>query len=91
MADAILNELANKSVEYITWYLSLNDKQLAGSYEDVVRNFYILDDVNKLLIQSHNMAVKSKEGKSNDMASHYTNKFEQLYKIFNSRAGVIRK
>lgn len=91
MADAILNELANKSVEYITWYLSLNDKQLASSYEDVVRNFYILDDVNKLLIQSHNMAVKSKEGKSNDMASHYTNKFEQLYKIFNSRAGVIRK
>ena len=25
---AILNDLANKSVEYITWYLSLDDQRL---------------------------------------------------------------
>ncbi len=90
-AEEILGDLANKAVEYITWYLSLNDKQLAGSYDDVVRNFYILDDVNKLLIQSHNNAVKSKEAKSNDLASHYNDKFEELYQIFNSRVGNLQR
>ena len=51
--EAILNDLANKSVEYITWYLSLNDQRLQGSYEDCLRNFYILDEINKSLARAN--------------------------------------
>ena len=43
-AEAILSDLANKAVEYISWYLSLDDQRLANSYEECVRNFYILDE-----------------------------------------------
>ena len=46
-AEAILSDLANKAVEYISWYLSLDDQRLANSYEECVRNFYILDELNK--------------------------------------------
>jgi hypothetical protein len=51
--EAILNDLANKSVEYITWYLSLDDQRLQGSYEDCLRNFYILDEINKSLARAN--------------------------------------
>lgn len=51
--EAILNDLANKSVEYITWYLSLDDQRLQGSYEDCLRYFYILDEINKSLARAN--------------------------------------
>ena len=55
--EAILNDLANKSVEYITWYLSLDDQRLQGSYEDCLRYFYILDEINKSLARAKLPAV----------------------------------
>lgn len=40
-AENILNALANNAVEYITWYLSLNELQFANSYENCMRYLYI--------------------------------------------------
>ena len=84
-AEAILNELANKSVEYIAWYLTLDDMKLASVYENCVRNFYMLDEINKSLMQ----AVEAEEGdemtSTSEMALHYTKKFEELYGMFNDR------
>ena len=88
--EAILNDLANKSVEYITWYLSLNDQRLQGSYEDCLRNFYILDEINKSLARANAAGGVQGEGeqqKKSDMASHYAKKFEDLYEVFNKRVG----
>ncbi len=89
-AQAILDELANKAVEYITWYMSLNDGQLANVYESCVRNFYILDEVNKSLNRIDQAAAAQPEGEvkaSTDMADHYAEKFEELYDAFNRRIG----
>ena len=88
--EAILNDLANKSVEYITWYLSLNDQRLQGSYEDCLRNFYILDEINKSLARANAAGGVQSEGEQqnkSDMASHYAKKFEELYEVFNKRVG----
>ena len=88
--EAILNDLANKSVEYITWYLSLDDQRLQGSYEDCLRNFYILDEINKSLARANAAGGVQGEGEQqnkSDMASHYAKKFEELYEVFNKRVG----
>ena len=89
-AESILDELANKAVEYITWYMSLDDERLALSYENCVRNFYILDEINK----SFDKIAQKKQGQtegemstSSEMADHYAQKFEELYDMFNVRIG----
>ena len=82
-AENILNALANNAVEYITWYLSLNELQFANSYENCMRYLYILDDVCKTLSQ-----MKGENGKVIDSATYYTDKLNQLYKLLEQRAGV---
>ena len=82
-AENILNALANNAVEYITWYLSLNELQFANSYENCMRYLYILDDVCKTLSQ-----MKGENGKVIDSATPYTDKLNQLYKLLEQRAGV---
>jgi hypothetical protein len=89
-AEAILDELGNKAVEYITWYMSLDDERLALSYDNCIRNFYILDDVNKALekIQAKKAGQPESEmSASSEMADHYAQKFEELYEMFNVRIG----
>ena len=89
-AEAILDELANKAVEYITWYMSMDDEHLAYAYENCYRNFLILDEVNKSLskISSLSEAKSNNEVKtSSDIALHYAKKFEELYSLFNARIG----
>ena len=72
-AENILEQLANNSVEYAAWYLSLDNDRFAGSYEECMRHFYILDD--------------AKTGKEPESAAHYAQKFEQLYQLLESRVG----
>lgn len=82
-ASAILNHLANKSVEYLTWYLSLEDDLLYLSYENCLRHLYILDDLNKefdKLAQNDNG-----EGSYTQLAEQYAKQFAGLYEIFNKR------
>ena len=89
-AESILDELANKAVEYITWYMSLDDERLALSYENCVRNFYILDEINKSFDKIASKAQDMSESEmkvSTDMANHYAQKFEELYDMFNVRIG----
>lgn len=90
--EAILNDLANKSVEYITWYLSLDDQRLQGSYEDCLRHFYILDEINKSLARAGSgIEGEGEQQMNSDMAAHYAKKFEELYDVFNKRVGGGKK
>ena len=67
-ADLIINDLANKSVEYMIWYLSLNEGQLNASSENFMYHASILDAEVRLM-----QKYKSKQTK------HYAEKLEQLY------------
>ncbi len=89
-AEAILEDMANKAVEYITWYLSLDDERLALSYENCVRNFYILDDINKSFGRIASQTEEKPEGEmktSTERIEHYIQKFDELYDMFNTRIG----
>ena len=89
-AETILNELANKAVEYITWYLSLDDERLAISYSNCMRNFIILDEVNKSFERIVAQTKAQPEGEmtqSAEMAAHYAQKFDELYNMINARVG----
>ena len=89
-ASAILDELGNKAVEYITWYMSLDDERLALSYDNCVRNFIILDEVSKSL---ERMASNAQQQAGTEVqapteyAEHYRQKFNDLYDMFNARVG----
>ena len=81
-------------MEYISWYLSLDDQRLANSYEECVRNFYILDELNKTLARCNTASgveSESEQKPKSDMSAHYVKKFEELYEVFNNRVGGKRK
>lgn len=73
---AILDDMANNSLEYITWYLSMNNKRLALSTQECLYHFYLLDDISKIM-----------ETNGLEQAKEYTNKFKELYSIFADRTG----
>ena len=73
---AILDDMANNSLEYITWYLSMSNKRLALSTQECLYHFYLLDDISKIM-----------ETNGLEQAKEYTNKFKELYSIFADRAG----
>ena len=68
-ANKIIDELANKSLEYMIWYLSLNDNQLAIAGENFVYNASLLDAEVRLM----------EKYKSEELAKHYSTQLDQLY------------
>ncbi|WP_349834732.1 glycosyltransferase family 117 protein, partial [Bacteroides fragilis] len=67
-ADQIIDELANKSVEYLTWYLSLDDNHLLMSQREFIMHLSALD-----------MEVKMMEKYKSKLAGNYTPKVNELY------------
>ena len=90
-AATILDELANKAVEYVNWYLSMDNSHFALSYESCYRNFLILDEINKSLSKLTSLCEKKgKEGEIDvvsEASLHYAKRFEELYMLFNERIG----
>ncbi len=89
-AETILDELANKAVEYLTWYLSMDDRHFQEAYEACVRNFYILDELNKSfsrLQASKGVQNEDEQPQAPDMAIYYARRFDELYDVFNQRLG----
>ena len=73
---AILDDMANNSLEYITWYLSMSNKRLALSVHECQYYFGLLYDITKIM-----------EMNGLKQAKDYSDKFEELYTIFAGRAG----
>ena len=74
-ANKIIDELANKSLEYMIWYLSLNDNQLAIASENFVYNASLLDAEVRLM----------EKYKSEELAKHYSTQLDQLYNEYVTR------
>ena len=75
---AILDDMANKSLEYITWYLGMDNRRFALSTQECLYHFYLLDEIAKMM-----------ENNNVPQAENYTKKFNELYGIFTERAGRI--
>ena len=76
-ADQIIDELANKSVEYLTWYLSLDDNHLLMSQREFIMHLSALD-----------MEAKMMEKYKSKLAGNYTPKVNELYNIYVGRMKV---
>ena len=89
-AETILGELANKAMEYITWYMSLDDEKLALSYENCLNHFYMMDQINKSFGRAITKAEETQDEAlehSSETALHYAQRFEELYHMFSERVG----
>lgn len=75
-ADRMMDDMANKSVEYLTWYLAMGDKQLRVSAQECMYNLYLLDELTKMMDK-----YQSK------LLPNYAKKFDELYGIYSSRVG----
>ncbi|MCI1683779.1 MAG: DUF2723 domain-containing protein [Bacteroides sp.] len=73
-ADSMMKALADKEVEYLTWYLSLDDQRFSISTQEFEYHWAVLNEEVKLLKK-----YKSK------LAGIYEPKVEELYNIYVSR------
>ncbi|MDR0891954.1 MAG: DUF2723 domain-containing protein [Mediterranea sp.] len=68
-ANKIMDDLANKSLEYMLWFLSLNDYQLSIESDNFVYNASLLDSEVRLM----------QKYKADDLYKHYSTQLEELY------------
>ena len=73
-ADKIMDELANKSVEYMIWYLSMSDQQLAISGQEFMYHLSLLD-----------AEIRTMEKYKSPLASNYASRLEELYNTYMGR------
>lgn len=74
-ANKIIGELAGKSLEYMRWYLSLTDNQLAISSENFMYNAGLLDAEIRLM----------NKYKSEELAKRHSAELEKLYNEYVAR------
>ncbi|KAA6331173.1 hypothetical protein EZS27_020187 [termite gut metagenome] len=72
--DKIAEVLFNNSLEYVTWYFRMNDRQLAISIEDAHYHLYLLNEYKNVMDK-----YESK------LAPIYTGKLNTLNAIYNAR------
>ena len=59
-AVEILQKLANRSVEYLDWYLSFNDKAFQANMRDMQYEFSLLNTITSMLENTEHAAVYQK-------------------------------
>ncbi len=72
--DRIMDELANKSLEYMTWYLSMDDNLFVTTSENFMYHASLLDAEARLM-----QKYKSK------LFENYSKELEELYNMYVSR------
>lgn len=85
-AENILDQMANDNTQYIAWYLSLDDERFALSYDNCIRNVIYLDEICKSLEKIKD----EKTGEVCQSAVNYSQRFQELYSILESRVGKNR-
>lgn len=73
-ADKIMDALASKAIEYLTWYLSLDDSQFFVSTREFEYHIALLNEELKLMEK-----YKSK------LSENYSAKLDELYNMYISR------
>ena len=73
-ADKIMDALANKAIEYLTWYLSLDNSQFFVSSREYEYHIALLNEELKLMEK-----YKSK------LSDNYSGKLDELYGMYVSR------
>jgi hypothetical protein len=72
--DRVMKALVDKSVEYLTWYLSLDDHRLSLSIKEIQLHIALLDD-----------GVKTMKEYKSPLAGEFDEKLDRLYTAYVSR------
>ena len=70
-ADAIVKALADKAVEYVTWYLSLDDNRFLVSTGEVEYHLALLDAEVKKMLQYNSTLTPTYEEQLGSLYHHY--------------------
>lgn len=73
-ADKIAGDLANTSVEYLTWYLSMDGYKFNSVVNEIKTHLYILDDI-----------ISQMRKYNSEQANVYSQQFDALYDIANQK------
>jgi hypothetical protein len=72
--DRVLSAVADKAVEYITWYLSLDDQNFMISRREVEYHIALLSEFHRIMDEN-----------SSEIADTYDNKLNTLYDLYVNR------
>lgn len=75
--DRIMDALANKSVEFVVWYLSMNDHLLAISSKEVQTHLLMLDRF-----------LQTMEENKSPLHEVYSKRFDELYNMYLIRFNI---
>jgi hypothetical protein len=70
-ADRIMDALANKSVEYVIWYLTMNDLQLVISSREIQTHLALLEEYIHIM-----------EDNGSDLYENYSTRFAELRSMY---------
>lgn len=73
--DRIMDNIANNSLEYVSWYLSMNDQQLYISSREIMLHIQLLDE-----------SIRIMETYESVKAQNYSDKLNVLYNMYMERA-----
>ena len=73
-ADAIMKALADKAVEYLTWYMSLDERRFMNSVREYEYHWAVLDAEVKIMKQYES-----------ELAGTYDGKLDELYNLYIDR------
>lgn len=76
-ADHIIDAIANKAVEYITWYLSMNDARLAVSAREVGYNLSLLEESIRIMEQINSPLTDNYKNQMNALYSMYVERMQR--------------
>ena len=90
-AQSILEALQKRSVEYINWYLSLNDYRFTAAYYDCYQEITILAEIgNKYVrIAKSEQATDAQKKKFEHISDKLEKQLEQLYLPFAQRCKAL--
>ena len=75
-AIRILHDMADKSLEYLHWYMAMDAGRFQLSVQECLYHFYLLDEVTRLM-EAHKLPK----------AEDYGRQMDELYAAFSRRAG----
>ena len=76
-AEEMMKALADKSVEYLTWYLSLDDKRLIISAREFEYQWAVLDAEVKLMKKYNSELADIYEPKLDELSNMYVERMKQ--------------
>ena len=77
-AERIINAMAKKSIQYLKWYLSMNDSQIATAAGQIQYNLVIINEIDKVLQKDDPKLSKALNMQMNIIYALYAQRMKSL-------------